>query len=118
MADLLITADLLTRGCRRNCYSIPATGMVFFGIRGLKPEPPIDTTFAMRRAGEFESVDFQHMNCTIGQWKVDTGEIAVFPGSTVPSLPNIIRAKERSGSGTNMLMLGRYEHENGMHKPS
>lgn len=118
MADLTITADLLTRGSRRNCYPIPSTGMVFFGIRGLKPELPIDTTFTMSRAGNFASVDFKHMNCTLGQWKVDTGEIAVFPGSTVPSMPNIIRARERSGTGTNMLMLGRFEHEKGIHKPS
>jgi len=118
MADLTITADLLTRGARRNCYPIPSTGMVFFGIRGLKPELPIDTTFASSRAGNFVPVDFRRMNCTLGQWKVDTGEIAVFPGSTVPSLPNIIRAKEQGGSGTNMLMLGRYEHEKGIHKPS
>lgn len=118
MADLTITADLLTRGSRRNCYSIPSTGMVFFGIRGLKPELPVDTTFSASRAGNFVPVDFRHMNCTLGQWKVDTGEIAVFPGSTVPSMPNIIRAKERGGTGTNMLMFGRYEHEKGIHKPA
>ncbi len=116
MADLTITADLLTRAAKRNCYAVPSTGMVFFGIRGLKPELPIDTNFGQSRAGQFSSIDFQHMNCTLGQWKVESGDIAIFPGSTVPSMPNIVRARERGGTGTNMLMLGRYEHEKGIHK--
>ncbi|WP_214476666.1 glycosyl hydrolase 108 family protein [Mesorhizobium sp. dw_380] len=56
------------------------------------------------------------MRCTLGQWNVDSGEVALFPGSTVPSLPNITNAKARGGSGTNLLMPGRFEHERGTHK--
>jgi lysozyme family protein len=116
MVDLTISASLLTRGAKRNGYAIPPKGMVFFGIRGLTPEVPLDNTFGASRGGRFTAIDFRHMNCTLGQWKVDTGEIAVFPGSTVPSLPNISNAKARGGTGTNMLMLGRFEHEKGFHK--
>ncbi|WP_181176141.1 glycosyl hydrolase 108 family protein [Mesorhizobium sp. B2-3-4] len=56
------------------------------------------------------------MRCTLGQWNADTGEVALFPGSTVPSLPNITNAKAKGGSGTNLLMPGRFEHERGTHK--
>lgn len=116
MADLTITADLLTRAARRNGYAIPTDGLVFFGIRGLRPDSPFDNSFSKSRTGRFSPLDFLKMNCTLGQWKVASDEIAVFPGSTVPSQPNIERAKLKGGTGTNMLMLGRFEHEKGIHK--
>lgn len=116
MADLAITAELLARAAKRNGYAIPPKGLVFFGIRGLKPELPFENRFSASHTGKFSSIDFRRMNCTLGQWKVDTSEIAVFPGSTVPSLPNIVSAQKNNGTGTNMLMLGRYEHEKGIHK--
>lgn len=118
MADLTITADLLTRAARRNGYAIPTKGLVFFGIRGLKPELPFENRFSTSRTGRFGSIDFLGMNCALGQWKAGTDEIALFPGSTVPSLPNIKRAQLQGGTGTNLLMLGRYEHEKGKHKPT
>lgn len=116
MADLTITADLLTRAAKRNGYAIPTDGMIFFGIRGFTPDSPTDNSFGKSRTGRFASIDFLRMNCTLGQWKVASNEIALFPGSTVPSRPNIERAKQRGGTGTNMLMLGRFEHEKGVHK--
>ncbi|MBK1865900.1 glycosyl hydrolase 108 family protein [Aestuariivirga sp. YIM B02566] len=116
MADLTITAKLLTRAARRNGYAIPTDGMIFFGIRGFKPDSPFDNSFSKSRTGQFSSIDFLRMNCTLGQWKVESDDIALFPGSTVPSRPNIERAKQKGGTGTNMLMLGRFEHEKGVHK--
>jgi lysozyme family protein len=118
MADLTITADLLTRAARRNGYAIPTDGMIFFGIRGFRPDSPFDNAFSNSRTGRFSSIDFLKMNCTIGQWKVATDEIALFPGSTVPSRGSIENSRRKGGIGTNMLMLGRFEHERGIHKPN
>jgi lysozyme family protein len=116
MTDLVITAALLARAARRNGFAVPSQGLVFFGIRGLSPGAPFDNAFGASRTGRFSPVDFVRMNCTLGQWNVDKDEIAVFPGSTVPSRGSISNAMARGGSGTNMLMLGRFEYEKGMHK--
>ncbi len=116
MVDLEVSAALLTRAARRNGYAVPSKGLVFFGIRGLTPEHPFDNTFASGHPGRFSAFDFRRMRCTLGQWNVGSGQVAIFPGSTVPSLPNITSSRARGGSGTNMLMLGRYEHERGVHK--
>lgn len=116
MADLSITAALLSRAAKRNGYAVPNKGLVFFGIRGLAAESPFSNGFAQSQSGNFADIDYKRMRCTLGQWKVETGEIALFPGSTVPSLPNIANARAKGGTGTNLLMFGRYEHERGMHK--
>jgi lysozyme family protein len=117
MTDISISASLLARAAKRNGYAIPAKGMIFFGVRGLSPDHPFENTFAQSQPAHFSAYDFRRMRCTLGQWKVETNEVAVFPGSTVPSLPNITNAKANGGSGTNLLMPGRFEHERGMHKP-
>lgn len=116
MTDISISASLLARAAKRNGYAVPAKGLVFFGIRGLSPDHPFENTFAQSQPAHFSAYDFRHMRCTLGQWKVETGEVALFPGSTVPSLPNITSAKAKGGSGTNLLMPGRFEHERGTHK--
>lgn len=116
MTDISISASLLARAAKRNGYAVPAKGLVFFGVRGLSPDHPFDNTFAQSQPAHFSGYDFRHMRCTLGQWNADTGEVALFPGSTVPSLPNITSAQAKGGSGTNLLMPGRFEHERGMHK--
>jgi len=116
MTDISVSASLLSRAAKRNGYAVPAKGLVFFGIRGLSPDHPFENTFAQSQPTHFSAYDFRRMRCTLGQWKVETGEVALFPGSTVPSLPNITNAKANGGIGTNLLMPGRFEHERGMHK--
>lgn len=116
MTDISISASLLARAAKRNGYAVPAKGLVFFGIRGLSPDHPFENTFAQSQPAHFSAYDFRHMRCTLGQWKAETGEVALFPGSTVPSLINITSAKARGGIGTNLLIPGRFEHERGIHK--
>ncbi|MBE1710918.1 MULTISPECIES: glycosyl hydrolase 108 family protein [Mesorhizobium] len=116
MTDISVSASLLSRAAKRNGYAVPAKGLVFFGIRGLSPDHPFENTFAQSQPAHFSAYDFRRMRCTLGQWKVETGEVALFPGSTVPSLPNITSAQARGGIGTNLLMPGRFEHERGTHK--
>ncbi len=116
MPDITVSADLLARAGRKNCYAVPDKGMVFFGIRGLTPEHPLDTSFAKAHPARLSAFDFRRMRCTLGQWNVETGEIALFPGSTVPSEGSIAIAKKENGNGTNLLMPGRFEYQKGVHK--
>lgn len=116
MTDISVSASLLARAAKRNGYAFPAKGLVFFGIRGLSPDHPFENTFGQSQPAHFSAYDFRSMRCTLGQWKVETGEVALFPGSTVPSLPNITSAQAKGGIGTNLLMPGRFEHERGTHK--
>ena len=87
MASLAITPALLARAARRNGYAVPSKGLVFFGIRGLSPDEPFENGLASSRSGTFSPVDFKRMSCSLGQWAIEDGKIALFPGSTVPSLP-------------------------------
>jgi hypothetical protein len=94
VADLDITASLLDRAARRNGYSVPPAEMVFFGVRGFSPQNVFDNTFGASQPGRFAEIDYRRQRCTLGQWNVATGQIALFPGSTVPSLPNIRSRQE------------------------
>ncbi|MCF3640638.1 peptidoglycan-binding protein [Rhizobium sp. TRM95111] len=116
MADLSVNANLLSRAARRNGYNVPSEGLVFFGIRGALPEKPTDSRFLASHGANFATVDYQRMRCTLGQWDVAARKVALFPGSTVPSLVNIKSSRLKNGSGTNLLMFGRYEHQRGVHK--
>jgi len=82
MTDISVSASLLSRAAKRNGYAVPAKGLVFFGIRGLSPDHPFENTFAQSQPTHFSAYDFRRMRCTLGQWKVETGEVALFPGST------------------------------------
>jgi len=116
MPGFVIDSNLLSLAAKRNGYFLPIEGYIFFGIRGAVPEIPSDNTFSDRRTVSFSDIDFKKMNCTFGQWDVSQKRIALFPGSTVPSQINIARARTKAGSGTNMLMPGRYLHVRGIHK--
>jgi hypothetical protein len=116
VSDFTLTHDLLRRLALRNNYAVPQSGLVFFGLRGSLPIDVSGTDFAQKHEMRFADIDNQRMRCTLGQWQPDKQAIAVFPGSTVPSLPNIRNAVAAGGRGTNMLMLGLYEYERGIHK--
>lgn len=117
MATLSITADLLERACNCSGFPIPAGELIFFGVRGAMPDSAASTGFRQSQLLRFTQIDYRSMRCTIGQWHQTERSLAAFPGSTVPSLPNIASAKEKGGVGTNLLMSGRLEYVQGTHKP-
>lgn len=116
MAGTIVTPKLLELAAKRNCFAIPEKGLIFFGIRGALPDGPASTSFAPQHSVSFGPIDHINLRCTIGQWNRDTGQIALFPGSTVPSQGSVASAVKNNGRGTNMLLPGKYRHEKGEHR--
>jgi peptidoglycan hydrolase-like protein with peptidoglycan-binding domain len=117
MPDLAINEALLGRLAARNNFDMPEEDdLVFFGIRGALPTDIGGTPFAKTHGLRLTDINNVQMRCTIGQYRPKTGELAVFPGSTVPSVGNVRAARAQAGIGANMLMLGRYRYERGIHK--
>ena len=111
-----LTEAILRRLCAINSFEPPASGMIFFGLRGCMPVDTDNTAFAASHALELADADHVHARCTLGQWKPGGG-IAVFAGSTVPYLKNVEKARQKGGSGTNRLMTGYYkDYRKGRHK--
>jgi len=116
MADIVINQGLLGRLAARNNFVVPDDDLVFFGIRGALPTDISGTPFSSGHSLRLADINNVQMRCTLGQFRPATGALAVFPGSTVPSIGNIRAARARSGRGANMLMLGRYSYQRGEHK--
>ncbi len=117
MTGFLLSSDLLSRMAERSCIEIPSGDLVFFGIRGLLPLDLSGTDFASEHRVRQADIDNLRMRCTLGQWRPADRTIALFPGSTVPFQNAIATARARGGVGANMLMLGRYRYQKGIHKP-
>lgn len=116
MTDLVIDAALLRRAAKRNAYPLPATGLIFFGIRAALPIDITGSPFAASQRLRLTDYNHVQMRCTLGQMHATGNDVAVFPGSTVPSIDNIKRARSAGGVGANMLMLGCYQFRKGIHK--
>jgi hypothetical protein len=116
MTDITLNPSLIARLAARNNFTIPDDEIIFFGIRGALPIDISGTPFSGSQVLRTADINHVHMRCTLGQYRPGAGELAVFPGSTVPSLPNIRAARARGGIGANMLMLGKYRYERGVHK--
>lgn len=116
MSEIEISHELLRLLAERSSYDVPGNEIVFFGFRGLLPLDITGTAFAARHPARLTSFDHQRMRCTLGQWRPSQGELALFPGSTVPNLTAMQAAKATGGIGANMLMLGRYAYDRGVHK--
>ena len=101
-------------------FSVPDSAMVIVAIRGCLPE------LCLRRDAEKSGVpeeykvimpkhiDYRTTSCTIGVWFKEIKEIALFPGSTVPSL-DYLHAFPESVKHFNILCPGKYEFERGVH---
>lgn len=114
MSNIRVTHELLARLAERTCAEIPSEGIVFFGLRGALPMDISGTSFAPAHDIRLTDFDHLHMRCTIGQWRPGSREIALFPGSTVPHR-KALAGMLAGGALANMLMLGRYAYNRGMH---
>lgn len=110
-----LTHDLLAAICRRNLFPVPETGMVFFGLRGCLPMDPEDVSFSLSRSLRPAEVNYLNPRCTLGQWMPQNRMLALFPGSTCPSLRLVEVARTRGGEGSNQLLTGYYTFVKGMH---
>jgi hypothetical protein len=118
MADFTLSHAVLKKICAINQFTIaPGTELIFAGIRGSIARNYNDQQF--RTSHDLSTNDINYMNprCTLIQWRIRDGKIAVFPGSTVPHLHNIRSAKARGGAGANCLSTGFYnDYRKGTHK--
>jgi len=113
---ITITDALLRHLCRLSAYPINENEMLFFGLRGCVPVNPNDQTWGKTRTVNGAPLNYRNPRCVLGQWLLKTGEIAVFPGSTVPTAKYVEAAVKNEGAGTNQLFTGRYGFEKGIHK--
>jgi len=113
-----LTGADLSRLCQRNLFDIPLDGMIFFGIRGCLPVQPDDQDFKLEQELRLTELDYTRVRCTLGQWLPAERKLAVFPGSTVPFITNVQKAKLGKGIGANQLMTGYYpSYERKKHMP-
>lgn len=115
--DLVVSHDFMKKLSARSSFSVLESGMVFFGFRGLLPLDLSGTDFAPSHDVRQVGFNNKHMRCTIGQWLPAEGLVALFPGSTVPDIRGVEKARKKGGIGANMLMLGHYVYDRGVHKP-
>lgn len=109
MATIRVSDALLRRLCDINQFPIPKDAeMVFFGIRGALPYNPDNFAFEDSRSIVITSVNYTSFRCTLGQWNLKTGKVAIYPGSTVPGIRNIRNAIAKKGMGTNQMIPGFY----------
>lgn len=114
-------SDLTLRNlCRKYQFDISGESVVIFAFRGSWPlqstglmpdqavrQETLKTIFRKR-------VNFREAACSIGIWNTGTREIAIFPGSTVPSL-NYLHQNPESATHFNILCPGKYKLRRGIH---
>ena len=119
----LITIDnkALTSLFTINQFEVPnnAKNLVFVGIRGALPVNTSDNSFQDSQTLVLRDVDYRNLNCTIVQWGLDTGQLAVYAGSTVPSIANILGYRKTPPLNSNCLCPGYYKrYQRGQHQPA
>ena len=120
MTPFTITNDVLKKLFEINQFTIPTDAeLVFLGIRGCLPQNTDDNSFKASQPLNIRDIDHKNLRCTLVQWKKGTGEIAVFAGSTVPSIDNILGFKANPPRKSNCLTPGFYKnYVKGKHCPS
>lgn len=116
MSAFNITPKLLDQLCTVNQYQLRKDELVFVGIRGAITALPNDNAWKSKHSLSLMDVNYTNPRCTLLQWRPKTGELAAFPGSTVPHMRHLREAKQRDGKGANCLMTGFYkDYRKGIH---
>lgn len=107
----------MKRLCELNYFPVPATGMILFGLRGCLPADVDGCKFGSEHDAVVRDVNYTNPRCTLGQWRPETKEIALFPGSTVPHRSYIKPALPAGGVGANQMATGYFaDYRKGVHK--
>jgi hypothetical protein len=120
MPNFKINHSILSDLFRINNFELPPqAGLVLIGIRGSLPCDPDNTSFAQEQLLATRDIDHKNLRCTLVQWKPQSGEVAVFAGSTVPSLSNILGFRANPPRKSNCLTPGFYKnYVKGKHRPA
>lgn len=113
----ILKATHLGNLCHLNSFSIPNQDMIFFALRGCFPVDANDHSFQSEHALRRVPVNYRAPRCTFIQWLPEKAEMAVFPGSTVPYVDEVGKAKRKGEKGANQMMTGYYQqgYERGRH---
>ncbi len=114
--SITITDSLLRRLCQLSAFPIDDSEMIFFGFRGCVPTDPNDQSWSKSRTVNGSPLNYRNPRCVLGQWLPASSDIAIFPGSTVPTAKYVEAAVANEGEGTNQLFTGRYAFEKGVHR--
>src|SRR5688572_20795838 len=119
MTSFIINNSILKKLFEINQFEIPAhANLIFVGIRGCLPQDVEDNSFKNSQTLNIRDVDHKNLRCTLIQWKKDTGDIAVFAGSTVPHITYILGYKAKPPRKSNCLTPGFYkDYRKGQHRP-
>jgi hypothetical protein len=110
----------LARLCTLNRFDVSSADLVLFGLRGCMVVEGGNGAFRTSvRLSEHEP-NHRDRRCVLGVWSRGSNRIAVFEGSTVPSLGSVRRQKNnrRSWNIANLLPTGRYTYRVGTHNGS
>ena len=120
MPSITINHDVLDKLFQLNSFEIPSgVEMVLVGIRGAVPAEINDHDFKTSHSLVLRDVDHKNLRCSFVQWHPGRRLLAVFPGSTVPSIKNILGYQARPRRNSNCLTPGFYKHYvRGKHRPS
>ena len=89
---------------------------VLFGLRGCQIITENGDIFSTEVELQETIPDHLNYQDVLGVWKRSTGEVAVFPGSTVPNWEYMCLQAEEGGHNANMLPTGRYLYHVGRHR--
>ncbi len=111
-----LTGDVLARLATLNRFRLDGgQDEVLFGLRGCRMVDPLVNAFAASVQLSEDMPDHDGYHCVLGVWKRSTGQVAVFPGSTVPNWHHMNKQKTRGGQRANLLLTGRYFYTVGDH---
>lgn len=99
------------------CHYRLTGNIILFGIRAAKTESPKGQWLT---EVEIEEVapDYRHLNCLLGIWDRQQHKIAVFQGSTVPFIENLLKQQQSPTERIcNQLAQGLYQYYVGAHEP-
>jgi len=115
--SFLFSESDMKRLCELNYFQPQSDGMVFFGLRGCLPAEVDDWKFGASHGLVTKELNYVNPRCTLGQWRPESGTIAVFPGSTVPHSSHVRSGLDKNGAGVNQLATGFYlDYRKGTHK--
>jgi hypothetical protein len=89
---------------------------VLFGLRGCRIVDDRGGSFSPAVELREDTPDHANYHGVLGVWRHSTGEMAVFPGSTVPHWEYMCQQAEQGGHLANMLPTGRYLYQVGHHR--
>ena len=98
MPDFVLDYALFERAARRNNYPLDHGSLMFFGVRGALPLDVSGTPFGNGHPMRVTDPDHLLMRCTLGQVRSSDQTLAVFPGSTVPTLKYVKAAIAKGGA--------------------